>query len=102
VKRAIAVLLVIAATASVPGYASETELKACKVQSDCQANEFCNTSPGCNDGATDGACTVKPEICTMEYLPVKACNGETYASKCQAFSAGQPVTVPADSVKEEE
>jgi len=40
---------------------------------------------------------VKPEICTQEYIPVKACDGNTYSNKCHASAAGQPVIGPIDT-----
>lgn len=38
-----------------------------------------------------GACTPKPEMCTMDYNPVCGCDGETYSNACVAASAGVSV-----------
>lgn len=54
---------------------------------------YCAFEPGvCRDGADyAGVCTLKPEVCTMDYRPVCGCDGETYGNACAAAAAGASV-----------
>mgnify|MGYP001213523190 CR=1 FL=1 len=38
-----------------------------------------------------GICTVKPEVCTMDYNPVCGCDGRTYGNACGAAAAGASI-----------
>jgi hypothetical protein len=53
----------------------------------CGAGEFCLYNDGTCGGAT-GACTSLSGACTSALLPVCGCDGQTYASRCEALRAG--------------
>jgi len=62
-------------------------------------DEFCDTTPNCQDGKVSGVCTEKPQFCSMEYIPVKGCDGKTYSNRCHAQAEGQPITGLAEQPK---
>ncbi|MCE1185021.1 MAG: hypothetical protein LWW92_05375 [Rhodocyclales bacterium] len=67
----------------------------CTSDSQCPKNQFCDTGHRCPDGKTiPGQCAPKPEMCTQDFAPVKACNGKTYSNRCAAAAAGQVVVSP--------
>lgn len=81
-------LLVIAPVNATPS----PEPKKCVSNDGCSKDEFCDTTPNCQDGKVSGVCTEKPQFCTMEYIPVKGCDGKTYSNRCHAQAEAQPIT----------
>jgi hypothetical protein len=59
----------------------------------CGADEFCDTAPDADCGATDrgGVCRAKPNVCTAIYAPVCGCDKRSYSSDCVANGAGVSV-----------
>lgn len=56
----------------------------------CGEGEFCLYSENAICGWADasGTCAPIPEMCTMHYAPVCACDGEVYSNACVANAAG--------------
>ncbi|WP_150119005.1 hypothetical protein [Massilia sp. NR 4-1] len=64
---------------------------ACRNNEGCGAGQFCDTTPKCPDGQVQGICVSKPQICPRNFLPVLACNGQTYSNHCEAMADGQSI-----------
>ncbi|MGH6826542.1 Kazal domain-containing protein [Methyloceanibacter sp.] len=56
----------------------------------CSDKEWCNFPIGANCGVGDqsGVCRPRPDKCTEQFVPVCACNNQTYGSACSAAQAG--------------
>ncbi|HKP55359.1 MAG TPA: Kazal-type serine protease inhibitor domain-containing protein [Polyangiales bacterium] len=59
----------------------------------CPDGQYCDfaAGDGCDVADGQGRCADIPQICTTIYAPVCSCDGTTYASACQAASAGASV-----------
>ena len=60
----------------------------------CAADEYCDWAKDSCGGPTPvpdsdrGTCSPQPESCDAPLVPVCGCDGETYASRCEAAAAG--------------
>jgi hypothetical protein len=59
----------------------------------CTGTQFCDWSSNrCGGLDATGSCQARPQGCTTIYAPVCACDGQVYASACDANAAGQDVS----------
>ena len=87
-----AFFLLLAANACGGGSSTESALD-CLVSADCADSQYCRYPLG--SCGSQGVCAVRPEVCTEEFSPVCACNGQQFSNSCAAASAGQSVEVAA-------
>jgi len=68
----------------------------------CFSNLNCNSGYYCKkpEGScySTGFCSVRPDSCTFEYLPVCGCNGLTYSNECVAAQSGVSVAYQGECV----
>lgn len=59
----------------------------------CGEKEWCSFPEGsaCGKGDVTGTCKERPEVCTMDYVPVCGCDGATHFNACSARAAGTDV-----------
>lgn len=66
--------------------ACEDEPVACRDNSECGNDSFCQKRVGHCDA--EGVCTPRPQACTYHLSAVCGCDGSTYGNECEAFSNG--------------
>lgn len=79
------------AGSAAPATTAASDAKACSANSECNQGEFCDTTPKCPGSDARGVCMPKPQLCTMEFNPVKGCDGKTYTNRCAAAAEGQSI-----------
>ncbi|NOX58121.1 MAG: hypothetical protein GXP29_04595 [Planctomycetes bacterium] len=72
---------------SIPMIGCERIISALPCSGECADGEYCKLEMGACI-STNGVCTVIPEVCTEEFIPVCGCDGETYSNACKAAAAG--------------
>ncbi len=63
----------------------------------CAPTEYCALAHG-QCGSSQGLCTVKPEMCNQQYVPVCGCDGKTHGNACSAGSAGVNIASDGECV----
>ena len=61
---------------------------------ECAATLFCERELGACE--SEGVCAPKPQMCTMDYTPVCACDGNTYSNACAASAQGASVATEGE------
>jgi hypothetical protein len=61
--------------------------------SPCPDGSYCDFAPSaqCGDADAPGVCRAKPQVCTLELLPVCGCDGSVYPNACAAATEGVAV-----------
>jgi hypothetical protein len=71
---------------------SKANDRACNAASACAPSEYCEFEPGlCGKTKRAGVCRPRPSAChygSAASAPVCACDGNVYASECEAHAAG--------------
>ena len=91
--RTLVLASIVLALGSLPSFAAAGSICGGVMGTACEAKEWCNYAPDNACGSADGAgiCMTRPEVCTMDYLPVCGCDGITYSNVCSAHAAGVSV-----------
>ncbi|MGH6854718.1 MAG: hypothetical protein ACREDX_04955 [Aestuariivirga sp.] len=84
---------IVLALSWVPSFAAAGAICGGIMGTQCGEKEWCSYAPDNACGSADGSgvCMVRPDLCTMVYLPVCGCDGNTYTNACSAHAAGASV-----------